>query len=290
MSPATTSYEVRAEFETLLERDLLGPWDGPEEELPPGTPPAERYLLGRLVPRTRPSEAPPVEVEVEDEPDLVDREVIDAGDDSAADLETTAGIRSGSMSASALGLSFRVPAEIDTLVVEATWGRYATTKSEVHITEQGRPRSVWKRTPAGGQVEIVLAEGDSIPIVVDGDYEGVVLRATVRTRGACKVVDLALVNDQTVPDTSVDSARLYQTSLTVTALDGAAAIFVGHNDPNLGSLRRRAMTSDAILRCCTGRGGSTPTVGNAPSTPTFKTARCGRGASERPASRPQMSR
>lgn len=24
-----TSYEVRAELESLLERDLLGPWDGP---------------------------------------------------------------------------------------------------------------------------------------------------------------------------------------------------------------------------------------------------------------------
>ena len=34
-----------------LERDLLGPLDGATQELPPGTSPAERYLLGRLVPR-----------------------------------------------------------------------------------------------------------------------------------------------------------------------------------------------------------------------------------------------
>ena len=53
-SPAT-SFEVRAELESLLERDLLGPWDGPEEELPPGDSPAERYLLGRLVPRDAPA-------------------------------------------------------------------------------------------------------------------------------------------------------------------------------------------------------------------------------------------
>lgn len=45
-----TSVEVRDQLESLLERDLLGPWDGPEEELAPGTSPAERYLLGRLVP------------------------------------------------------------------------------------------------------------------------------------------------------------------------------------------------------------------------------------------------
>ena len=50
-TPDATSFQVRAELEDLLERDLLGPWDGPEEELPPGTSPAERYMLGRLVPR-----------------------------------------------------------------------------------------------------------------------------------------------------------------------------------------------------------------------------------------------
>jgi hypothetical protein len=48
--PQRSSFEVREALESLLERDRLGPWDGPEEELPPGTIPAERYLLGRLVP------------------------------------------------------------------------------------------------------------------------------------------------------------------------------------------------------------------------------------------------
>jgi hypothetical protein len=48
----TTPVVVRAELESLLERDLLGPWDGPEEELEAGSSPAERYLLGRLVPRS----------------------------------------------------------------------------------------------------------------------------------------------------------------------------------------------------------------------------------------------
>ena len=56
-TPDATSFQVRAELEDLLERDLLGPWDGPEEELPPGTSPAERYMLGRLVPRQQPERA-----------------------------------------------------------------------------------------------------------------------------------------------------------------------------------------------------------------------------------------
>ena len=45
-TPETTSFQVRAELEDLLERDLLGPWDGSQEELPPGTSPAERYMSG----------------------------------------------------------------------------------------------------------------------------------------------------------------------------------------------------------------------------------------------------
>ncbi|MGH3977637.1 MAG: hypothetical protein ACRDRZ_01335 [Pseudonocardiaceae bacterium] len=54
-----TSVQVRDEFESLLVRDLLGPWDGPEEELPPGVLPSERYLLGRLIPRAPPADATP---------------------------------------------------------------------------------------------------------------------------------------------------------------------------------------------------------------------------------------
>ena len=35
----------------ILSRDLLGPWDGPEEELAPGSNPRERYLVGVLGPK-----------------------------------------------------------------------------------------------------------------------------------------------------------------------------------------------------------------------------------------------
>ena len=58
MTVSTTSYDVRAQLEDMLERDLLGPWDGPAEELPPGTTPGERYLLGKLVPRRTTGDEP----------------------------------------------------------------------------------------------------------------------------------------------------------------------------------------------------------------------------------------
>ena len=89
------SFDIRAELESLIERDLLGSWDGPEEELPPGEVPAERYLLGRLVPAT-PSEQPETEAAgaeansavgtttLEEDPDLVDREDPDLVDREVA--------------------------------------------------------------------------------------------------------------------------------------------------------------------------------------------------------------
>lgn len=149
-----TSYEIREELESLLERDLHGPWDGPEEELPPGTSPAERYVLGRLVTRDA-STQPPVDTWDPDDPSLVDLEVVESVDDDDAP-EAPAAVRSGSMAASALGLSFAVPADVAAVEVTAEWGRYERAPSEVHLTEQGKPRTVWRRHQAGGTVEVRL--------------------------------------------------------------------------------------------------------------------------------------
>ena len=118
--PPATSFQVRGELEKLLERDLLGPWDGPEEELPPGTSPAERYLLGRLVPRDAPADEDTADEDADSDgdqdPALVEREVSETGDSEDSDVESEAAVRSGSMAASAIGLSFMVPDDTDTVV------------------------------------------------------------------------------------------------------------------------------------------------------------------------------
>jgi Lhr-like helicase len=239
----TTSFEVRAELEDRLERDLLGPWDGPEEELPPKTSPAERYLLGRLVPR--PSREAPQGIETEDpseavdaeerDPSLVDREVTATSDDAGEDEpESDTTVRSGSMAASAIGLAFSVATNVDVISVDARWGRYERAPSEIHETPTGRPTTTWHRVPAGGPVEIRLDAEDSGYEVPDGEQEGVTVHYTVRHRGPRRVVELALVNGQAMAAKTPDVARLYQVGLTVTALDGNAPVFLGHNDPELG--------------------------------------------------------
>ena len=227
-----TSYDVRAELEDFLERDLLGPRDGPDEELPPGTPPAERYILGRLVPlEERTSPAPEV---VEDgEADLTDRETIGASQD-LEEPEAPAVVRSGTMAASSLGLSFWVPTSVDALSVEAHWGLYRRGPSEVHVTQAGRPSTVWRRTPVSGHVEVDLTtEGESTYTPVP-EQELVQVRVNVRHRDRRRVVEVALVNAQPTPSEAADESRLYQAGLTVTALDGSEPVFIGHNDPELG--------------------------------------------------------
>jgi hypothetical protein len=242
-TPAT-SYEVRAELEDLLVRDLLGPQDGQEEELPPGTPPAERYLLGRLVPRERigsgegttPTDGEAVEAE-ETDPDLLGREVTlgdPAEDDDEPEDEAT--IRSGSMAASAIGLAFSVSADTSRVTAVASWGRYERKPSPVHETEQGRPRTTWQRIPSGGELEIPLDVEGSEYLVPDEAQPEVTVHYTVRHRGPRRVIELRLVNGQHTQPGSPDLARLYQVGLTVTALDGDAAVFVAHNDPEFSVL------------------------------------------------------
>jgi len=230
----TSSYEVRTELEDLLERDLLGPRDGPDEELPPGTSPAERYLLGRLVPSTPRSGAPPAADVLDADPDTVDREVVLTDDVDDTDVEPEAAVRTGSMAASSLGLAFSVAGDVDEVTVDARWGRYEQAPSAVHETEQGRPRQVWKRVPAGGEVDVALGKEADLQLEPDPAQDQVKLRVAVRHRGRRRLVEVALVNAQAAPSSTPDTARLYQVSLTVTALDGNRALFLGHNDPELG--------------------------------------------------------
>ncbi|MBI1757614.1 MAG: helicase [Actinobacteria bacterium] len=246
---AVRAVAVRAELESLLERDLLGPWDGPEEELPAGSQPAERYLLGRLVPRTPDAgiaDGPKKDEDPADTdfgaPELADREVsVDAEDTGdAADAEPEATVRFGSMAASSLGVSFMVPTGVDTVVVTASWGRYERGPSQTQETQTGRPATVWRRHPAGGVVEIPLHVEDTGQRVPDPAQDGVVVAYQVRHRtlgsgGRVRMAHVSLVNAQQPPPGTPDTHRLYQAGLTVTALDGAAAIFVGHNDPELSA-------------------------------------------------------
>jgi hypothetical protein len=238
-SPAN-SWEVREELESLVERELLGPWDGADEELPPGVIPSERYILGKLVPA--PSDAPGQITDAEtassattdeDLPELADDAGTDVDPDDPDAAPAPAAIRTRRMAASALGLSFQVADDVDALTVEASWGRYERAASEHQETPTGRPSTVWRRRPMGGPVEIPLTEpatGDEEP---DSEQEQVRIRWNVRHLPGRRVVEIFLLNAQPELQETPDLNRLFQAQLRVTALDGQRAVFLGHNDPDL---------------------------------------------------------
>ncbi|MGL5830133.1 MAG: DISARM system helicase DrmA, partial [Angustibacter sp.] len=218
------SLQVRDELEDLIERDLLGPADGPEEELPHGVSPSEQYVLGRLVAESRAGSGSTGAARPADP---------DEGD--AEGLESASATRSGTMAASSLGLSFMVSPDVHEIKVQADWGRYATTSSEHLKTPTGRPRTVWRREPAGGDVLVPVGEDRSTEFVPDPSQPDVVLAMTSRMgrRGKVRLIHLVLRNRQEEPLESVDTSRLFQAGLTVTAATAEAPIFLGHNDPKL---------------------------------------------------------
>jgi hypothetical protein len=235
-----TSWEVREELESLVERELLGPWDGTEEELPPGIIPSERYLLGKLVPA--PSDAPGQVTESETaDVDATDEDLPELADDAGTDVDpddpdvapSAAAIRTRRMAASALGLSFQVPLDVDLLSVEGMWGRYERAASAYQETPTGRPSTVWRRTQRGGSIEMRLNAAGSGEDELDPEQEQVRVKWTVKHLSDRRVVEVFLLNAQPELHETPDLNRVFQAQLTVTALDGSRAVFLGHNDPEL---------------------------------------------------------
>ncbi|HZO66586.1 MAG TPA: DISARM system helicase DrmA [Kribbellaceae bacterium] len=222
-----TSHQVRAELEVLVQRDLLGPWDGEAEEFRPGAMgPRERYLVGMLGPKQR---AKSVGGQADEVPDLEDAV---QGDATEADLPEVLTPQSlGRMWASSMGLSFAVPADVDALSVTAHWGRYSKRESQ---DDAAKKRIVWSREPMSYDSEVRMDGEPSyrIPLTAtDPDEPGVLLAVDVRPRDGRRVVQLALVNAQLEPATNADTAWLFQCGLSVTAIDSAKAAFLPVDDP-----------------------------------------------------------
>ncbi len=220
-----TSYEVRGELQRLIERDLLGPWDGPEERFAPGARgPRDRYLVGMLGPK-------PALKSARDSADRVPDTEPGVSGDGEADLpEIVTPQNLGRMWASSMGLTFAVAADVDVLHAVIEWGSYDTEQAPA---SDGRVRAVWHRVPVRHEREVRLDGERSYPIPLVGDDRApeVYLAVEVRPRDGQRVVRLTLVNAQQEPDSRPDKAWLYQSRITVTALDGAAAVFAPVDDP-----------------------------------------------------------
>jgi hypothetical protein len=224
-APAT-SYEVRDELEDLIRRDLLGPWDGEKEQFAPrAMGPRERYLVGMLGPRHSPRSAR----EEADEVPETESTVQGDGEAELPDVVTPQNL--GRLWASSMGLSCAVRDDVNALQVTVTWGRYA--KQQVEDAD-GKQRSTWVRVPVrwAGEVRLDAPPTKHVPLEgTDPDAPGVRLAVAVRPRDGHRVVQLVLVNAEVEPQSTVDTAWVFQAQVVVTALDGNAAIFLPVDDP-----------------------------------------------------------
>ncbi len=206
-----SDHELRELLYDAVVKDLLGPASGPDEEIL-GTSVRDRYLVGKLAPKES-------LIDEADTGDLAESGS-DTGDDGGAEGAT---LMSQSIVPSSFGLTFCVDASCESLEVEVTWGHYRKTESDVHVTEAGNPKRVWKRRAAGGTVRLDLVSGEVGRLVPDAEQPEVFVRGVVRpsTSAGEKIVTLFLVNDQEAPETNQDEAWLFQAQLAIRAPDGA---------------------------------------------------------------------
>ena len=219
--PAKPTLALRDQFHNLVVRQLLGPYDGAEEELPGQV--RYRYLVGRLAPR-RAANKGRVTTEAATEPTQHgDAEAGQDGEDGRVEAPITS---SDSLMPSSIGLSFAVTNAASQLTVTATWGYYRPDKSATETTPTGRPKSVWKRRPVKASHTFLLQEGELGPWLPEPDEQGgVEVRGRCRRRDESWSITLFLINDQEEPTDRKDLAWIFQPGLTVAAPD-LAPVFV----------------------------------------------------------------
>lgn len=240
------SYDVREKLGEYISDDLLGPWDGDHEELPPHAAggPRDRYLVGMLGPRTTTRTTEQMARVAAQHPAEEPGEDGDHTEPEPHELLTPQA--AGRMWASSMGMSFLVPASVGTLSVVARWGRYQLappTREEGEEGEQAAagPR-VWAREPVERPKDIAVQTTGSQRLLLEGDdRNGPCVRLDVQVRRRetpadgedLRVVELALVNDLVDDETERrDVHWLYQTQLEVTAFaDPEAAVFLPLDDP-----------------------------------------------------------
>jgi hypothetical protein len=237
-----TSFTVRENLADILERELLGPINGPEEVLP--FSPRQRYLVGLIAPvkltSTSASELDQddaddlTEVRLDDDGATVGRGVstvaadggdADAEDDDAEDRAPKQGL----MIPASMGLRFQVPVDLVSFTVTASWGTYETVETG-EVSKAGRPIRKYQRTPVEEARTIALAD------LTPGHTATVVLRDAICLRidryddpeYERVLVEIALCNDRETPLPIPSSMWMFQTMLLVDA--GGAEVFLPVRD------------------------------------------------------------
>ena len=239
----SASTTVRAELVELIERELLGPRNGPDEEIK-GTA-RGHYMVGALAPVTI-DPAVGIATDVDESGNdpaetgvaVIDQDPITNGQSGVPvatdedpsyddDEDLDEGAKGALTHPSSMGLRFQVPRECGILTVTASWGRYATFRRE---DESGRKVQWSKRVPFERAAEIdVRGHSGHVtfdPIILDADVS---LRVELFPRYDRTIVEVALSNDRVTGMDAPPGDWLFQTQLRVEANSGEA-VFLPSRD------------------------------------------------------------
>lgn len=260
-----TRYEIRQELETAIIRDLVGPYDGEEEQIDEKTV-TERYLVGLVAPRHRyvnpetteklGSQTAPQsnDGEIPDDNGLDDdvreldnytRENFDdlsiVGESSTEDGSTELNVPPAeTMFPSSIGMSFCVSKKAQGLTIIAGWGQYHRTHTQSFTKSETKnqslknhpPTKVWQRQQIRASFDIPsLTDGKPINWKVAPEYPEVYVTGQIKRQNDSDfIVTLFLVNGQKETKNRKDQTWLFQPELKVKSIDSQYPdIFVKRN-------------------------------------------------------------
>jgi len=215
-------YQIRAELETAIINDLLGPAGGESEEIKESRV-SDRYFVGLLAPKKRSERQP------EEQPETQDTtEIADSGNSEEGTTDSTVPPVSSTMFPSSVGLTFCVDSQVDIMEIHVSWGRYEREDSENYFNETtGLPQKVWKRYPMGGKTQQKLTPNKSIHWVINPEQSPeVYLDGKIkRLDNQDWIISLFLINAQSEPNQNRDRAWLFQPEIKVKSINNTP-IFV----------------------------------------------------------------
>lgn len=239
-APDGRSWTARENLVDILQRELLGPANGPKEIL--DTTPDSAYLIGRIAPyKLTGGRGAPTNADT-NEPDTDVGGELDARDTRGVPMpdvdETAAGAdedavedtpqKRGLVIPSSMGLRCQIPTDLAEFTVTASWAIYKPFKDDPEGEGAGHPR--FQRIPFEFPVPVTVAGLEQGATTEISLRDSVVLRIDRYDddRNGRRVIEIALCNNRETPRKIPTDAWLYQTELVVTA--GGAAVFLPVHD------------------------------------------------------------
>lgn len=216
-SPKEQAY-LRELLQNAVLDDLLGPADGPEEEIAEMSV-RDRYLVGKLAPQENEEEFDETLFKVSEELGEVSGRIDD--DEGEGEFDNS---KNQSLVPSSIGFTFCVDKAAENIWLTVKWGRYERRVSEQGYEKNGKPARVWKRIPSGGSKKITLKPGTIESFPVDNDCPGVLVQGSISDplNNGDRLVTLFLINTQVKPEQNQDQAWVFQPEMIVTDPAGHA--------------------------------------------------------------------